>query len=194
MISNHGNIWRKTSAVCYASDKKKKTIRPGMFKKTRLNENGYEVVNLVRDDGAGYNTVRVHRLIARAFIPNPNNFNIVHHKNSIRDDNRIENLEWSTSSRNNYYRWEDGKQEKHRKKASEICRVNGKNNRKISLATKIRIIKEYRETDKTQREISKDFNLSSGTISRIINLKQFDEDDFKTLNKLVNMKMDEHTK
>lgn len=46
---------------------------------------------------------KIHRLVAEAFIPNPNNYEIVNHKNEIRHDNRVENLEWCSQEYNARY-------------------------------------------------------------------------------------------
>lgn len=43
----------------------------------------------------------VHRLVAQAFLPNPNKLSYVNHKNKKTNDNRVENLEWVTARENN---------------------------------------------------------------------------------------------
>lgn len=63
--------------------------------------NGYKTVQLwVGNKGR---SEYVHRLVAFAFVPNPNNYPQVNHKNEVKSDNRAENLEWCTQKYNNNY-------------------------------------------------------------------------------------------
>lgn len=64
-----------------------------------LNKEGYRRITL-RSSGTG-RPYYVHRLVAETFLPNPDNLPQVDHINTIRDDNRIENLRWVTPSKNN---------------------------------------------------------------------------------------------
>ncbi len=59
---------------------------------------GYVKVKLYKDK-IGY-TQKVHRLVANAFISNPNNKEQVNHINGIKHDNKLINLEWVTQSEN----------------------------------------------------------------------------------------------
>lgn len=61
------------------------------------NSGGYRKVILRKSSNTPY---YVHRLVAQTFIANPENKPCVNHKNGIRDDNRVENLEWCTCSEN----------------------------------------------------------------------------------------------
>lgn len=51
---------------------------------------------------------QVHRLIGSCYIPNPNKLDQINHVNGIKDDNRIENLEWCTPLQNTTHAWRTG--------------------------------------------------------------------------------------
>jgi len=64
------------------------------------NSLGYKSVSITSDTHK-HEQVLMHRLVAIYFIPNPLNLPQVNHKNGIRSDNRVENLEWCNNSQNN---------------------------------------------------------------------------------------------
>lgn len=72
--------------------------------KPAKDSNGYFRTMLKRNDGK-IHTVKVHRIIAQTFLENPENKKTVNHKNGVRDDNRVCNLEWNTMQENIDHAW-----------------------------------------------------------------------------------------
>ncbi len=75
--------------------KRKKMLKPWE------NDKGYLVVGLY--DNVGMKNLKVHRLVAEAFIPNPNNYPQINHKDENKENNNVENLEWCDSKYNINY-------------------------------------------------------------------------------------------
>ena len=76
-------------------------FKKGRILKPMKDNNGYLKVRLC--NGEKSKTFNLHRLIAELFIPNPNNYKEVNHKNEIKTDNRVENLEWCDRKYNQNY-------------------------------------------------------------------------------------------
>jgi hypothetical protein len=66
--------------------------------KIGVKSNGYQHIKIYKD--TKQYTYYIHRLVAMAFLSNPNGWSDVNHKNGIKSDNRVENLEWCSRSAN----------------------------------------------------------------------------------------------
>lgn len=90
----------------YLVSKKGEVFNKMTSRKLKLSNDtdGYKVVTLYGDSHR--KTVKVHRLVAEAFISNPENKPEVNHKNANRQDNRVENLEWATCKENQRYKYD----------------------------------------------------------------------------------------
>ena len=89
-ISSLGRVRRETSG---------KGTYSGRLIKPQLCTNGYLFVNLSNGDGS-FAQQLLHRLVAEAFILNPDNLPDVNHKNGVKIDCAADNLEWTTKSNN----------------------------------------------------------------------------------------------
>lgn len=83
------------------STRHKSVIRNKILKPGRL-RNGYLRVALGNGDGT-FKQATIHRMVATAFIPNPDNLEMVNHKDENPANNCVENLEWCTRSYNQIY-------------------------------------------------------------------------------------------
>jgi hypothetical protein len=74
--------------------------RTNLFLKPNVMNHGYVCVHLYSGGKQTRVVKTIHQLVASAFIPNPHNYREVNHKNFLRRDNRIDNLEWVTRKEN----------------------------------------------------------------------------------------------
>ena len=98
MVSNLGRV--KTIGFTYTLYGKLQ-IKPDHILRTISRKDGYCKINL-----GGYGkqkTLNLHRLVATAFVPNPNNYPIINHKDENPTNNCSDNLEWCTYKYNNNY-------------------------------------------------------------------------------------------
>lgn len=77
----------------------------GVIKKA-YNEFGYNRIQLVRKDRKKW--FFIHRLVAEAFIPNPNNLPQINHIDGNKTNNNVDNLEWCTQKQNTIHAYKNG--------------------------------------------------------------------------------------
>jgi hypothetical protein len=97
LISNLGRV-KSLPRYVNGKNNKKRLISERVLKQY-LNKYGYWVVGLI-DNNGNKKPHLVHRILATAFIENPDNKRTINHKNGVRSDNSLDNLEWATYSEN----------------------------------------------------------------------------------------------
>lgn len=79
------------------------------FLKGQPDRKGYLCVSLfTKGNYKEREMAKIHRIVAEAFIPNPKNLPQVNHKNGIKTDNHVKNLEWCTNKQNRLHAIENG--------------------------------------------------------------------------------------
>jgi hypothetical protein len=125
------------------------------FSRTRKGM-GYCIVTLSRNGVACYRTI--HRLVAKAFVPNPENKPQVNHKNRKKADNKSSNLEWCTLIENL----------RHAQLNGGIVKPKGSKTPAAKLHERdILIIVQRIKNGETQRSLAKEYDVSEATISLI---------------------------
>lgn len=119
-------------------------------------KDGYSKVS-VKDLNGKWTSKSVHSLVALTFIPNPENKTCVNHINGVRDDNRVENLEWVTPKENVLHSFQSGR----RKICKEIPKVTLLTDFQIS---QIDFLRQYYSLN----QLSKLFNISYQSMKNIV--------------------------
>ena len=118
-VSNHGRVRniKYFNRTNFKNDRSCKAIR---ILKTRLKKNGRLYVHL--SDGNKDFHPQVHRLVAIAFIPNPDNLPQVNHKDENPQNNNVDNLEWCTGLYN--IRYGTGQLRAHKGHKKKVVQMN----------------------------------------------------------------------
>jgi len=126
----------------------------------KVTRHGYATVHLRADDVSAQPSV--HRLVAKAFIQNPENKPTVNHIDGVKLNNHVSNLEWATQSEQAVHSSETGLQKNPGQK-------------RFSKEYIARVKQYYDENHISIYELSKLFNMSERTAGRCVNSKAYTE-------------------
>ena len=116
--------------------------------------------------------VKIHRLVAKAFIPNPNNYPQVNHKDFNTQNNCVENLEWCTAQYNAIYSSNAGRFHRFEKGvafADNLIRRGELNGCSILTEEQVREIRlKFKPRKYTREMLSQEYGVKPCTIKDVI--------------------------
>ena len=98
-VNENGDI--RSNRIEYVDSLGRKTYKKEQLLSWHIGEIGYARVALT--DGVSVKHIPVHRIVAMAFIDNPNGYKFINHKDENKLNNNVSNLEWCTSKYNANY-------------------------------------------------------------------------------------------
>lgn len=158
-VTPDGRVWSHTKRYGNGNPMIK-----GRWLKPSLTMKGYPFVNLSKNNKSISRAI--HRLVGETFISNPENKPQINHKNSIKTDNRIENLEWATNREN----WDHGLKNGMFDKRN----LRGENSGKAKLTwEQVNEIRENHHKMKYGDKPHKKYNISRSQYDGILNNKMW---------------------
>ena len=123
-VSSTGRVRRLAGVVVREQHGKADAVQPirERILKSAIRYDGYELVTLCKDGKT--KSFLVHKLVANAFISNPNDYNVINHIDEDKTHNSVDNLEWCTSLYNNTYNNIEIRRQENKKKHWKL--VNGR--------------------------------------------------------------------
>lgn len=156
-------IWKESSVPGYfISNLGRVQGRSGKIMKSYISNNYLQIVVRLKGKNSKSKVLKIHREVAKAFIPNPNNLPQVNHKDGNKTNNCVSNLEWCTNKENTMHAFKTGLA-----KNPGGCDTS---THKLTEADIIWIRQHYipKDSEFGCRNLSKKFNISHSRISEIV--------------------------